>query len=156
MRVTSKQMARAQANGGKFIASERKELHRTVEYLKIQYPNVLFYFDYGADALLTGRQAKERKDLSCVRGFPELHIIEPRHSYAGLYIDMKREDVSIYNSKGLFKTDHLKEQNEVMVKLRARNYYCCFCKGFDAAKIIIDGWFNIYALPQFPRVKLPS
>ena len=156
MRLSSKELKRAQANGNRFIPSERQTLHQVVKWLKLAHPTVLFFFDYGADALLTPRQAKERKDLSCVRGWTELMIFEPRGEFCGLAIDLKREDVNVYNKAGLFANSHLEEQGKVMDLLTQRGWLACFAKGFLGSITAIEEYLKLHAkIPHNEKVHLP-
>lgn len=132
----------SQLRGNKFINTERQDLHAVIIWLKRAYPQVLYHFDYGADALLTGRQAAERKHLSWGRGWVELLIFELRNSHCGLAIDLKREDVTLFNRSGLYANEHLQEQADCMEKLRARGWWCGFTKGFDEAKDTIERYLR--------------
>lgn len=138
MRATSKQLAQAEKNGGKFVPSERRELHNFIRLVKLQHKDLLYFFDYGADALLTGRQAKERKELSTGDKWPDIFFAEPRGEYHGLYIELKREDMKIYNAKGLFSSDHVERQAGMLEKLSSRGYYCKFAKGADGAMGVLN------------------
>jgi hypothetical protein len=144
-RLTTKDLARAKANGGKFVQPERRELHSFIRWVKLSHPKILYFFDYGADALLTPRQAKERKDLSSGDKWPDIFFPEPSGEFYGLYIELKREDVNIYNTKGLFASDHLRAQGEMLDKLRARGYYCTFAKGAAGARLILTQYLNLKA-----------
>jgi hypothetical protein len=140
-RITSKQVA--QMKNGKFIVPERRELHSFIRWVKLAHPKLLYYFDYAADSLLTPRQAKERKDLSTGDKWPDIFFPEPRGPFYGLYIELKREDVKIYNNKGLCASDHLQRQADMLDKLRDRGYYCSFAKGAAAARLILTQYLNL-------------
>ena len=149
MRPTAKQYQKAK--GGRFIPSESKLQDQVCKYLKVAYPQALFKVDFGAGALLTGRQAGQQRRQQAVRGWPDIFIAEPRHGFSGLFIELKVENAKIYKSNGLFFNEHLENQANVMEKLKARGFYCCFCKGFDAAKVVIDNWFDQYKLLKFTK-----
>lgn len=131
-----------QLQGNKFVNTERQDLHAVIRWLKAQYPNVIYHVDFGADALLTPRQAAERKRLAWGRGWPDLVIFEPRGGCVGLAIDLKREDVKLFNRNGLYVNEHIQLQAECMDELRARGWTACFTKGFDAAKIVIENYLK--------------
>lgn len=131
-----------QLQGNRFINTERQDLHAAIIWLKRAYPQVLFHFDYGADALLTGRQAAERKHLSWGRGWIELLLFEPRRQYCGLALDLKREDVMLFKANGQYATDHLQEQADCMDKLRDRGWWCGFTKGFEVTKDTIERYLR--------------
>lgn len=57
--------------------------------------------------------------------------------YHGLMIELKKTGEKIVKKDGTYKTDHLKEQAEVLSKLQAQGYYAVFAIGFEQAKNII-------------------
>lgn len=142
MRPTSKDIARFRANGGKFISKEGKLQDQICRYLKLQYPNCLYRIDFGAGAVLTGIQAAQQARQQKSRGWPDLFIYEPRKGFAGLFIELKREDETIFNKAGLFKSEHIHQQNEVHMMLRDRGFTGGFAKGFDQARSLIDGYLK--------------
>jgi hypothetical protein len=141
MRPTAKDIERFKKHG-KFTPKENRLQDQICRYLKMQYPNCLFRVDFGAGAVLTGIQAAQQTRQQKSRGWPDLFIYEPRKGFAGLFIELKREGETIYNSKGLFRSEHLHEQNEVHVMLRERGFTGGFAKGFDQARELIDGYLK--------------
>ncbi len=125
-----------------------KTLHKAVcDYLRLQYPNVLFNSDLSGSMKLTIGQATAMKRLRSNRGFPDLCIYEPRtidygydmiHSYHGLFIELKKEGEKIYKKNGDFTTPHIEEQDGVIHLLRERGYKADFAVGFNEAKALID------------------
>lgn len=142
MRITSKDLARAK-KAGKFVSPEGKVADQVCRYLKVLYPKVLFKFDFGAGAILTGQQAAQQGRMQCVRGWPDLFIVEPRHCWQGLFIELKREDEKLYKANGLFRTEHLEDQSKVHLMLAERGYKCHFAAGFEVARILIDQYLNL-------------
>ena len=106
-------------------------------YLRAQYPKVLFNSDLSGIKLTMGQAVKAKK-LRSSKGFPDLVIYEPRGNYHALFLELKREGEKITNKKGELKTDHLREQEEIIQKLNLKGYLACFAIGFDEAKRIID------------------
>jgi hypothetical protein len=154
MRASSRDLARAKANGGKFVPLEGKLQNQVCKYLKMQYPGKLYRVDFGAGALLTGRQAKQQEYQQMTNSWPDLFICEPRHNYAGLFIELKKEGTLIYKATGLFRDDHIAAQHAVHELLRARGYYVTFAVGFEKARKVIDGWFDQYKFSDFqPKLK---
>ena len=111
------------------------------EYLSYQYPNVVFHFDY-AGLNLSKAQAGQMKAIQGGRGWPDLFIAEPRGGYHGLFIELKKEGEKIYKRDGTPKTEHLKEQLEMVEKLRARGYIAAIISGFDDCKEYIDDYMK--------------
>jgi len=112
------------------------------QYLKYQYPNVLFNTDLSGIKLTIG-QAKKVKALRSCRAWPDIFIPEPRNGYHGLYIELKADDVTITKKNGELKKDwHIKEQFDLICKLNYRGYAAYFACGFDEAKNIIDNYLK--------------
>ena len=56
--------------------SEHNLYEQIARYLQLQYPNVIYRFDVGADLKLTPGQAAKHKRLHPERGYPDLFIAE--------------------------------------------------------------------------------
>jgi hypothetical protein len=142
MRPTSRQL-QTYKKTGKWIASEDQDRAALIRWLDLAHPNVLYKVNYGDDAKLDPRQAREQKRLSYGRGWPDVQIYERRQEFVGLAVDLKREDVSIYNSRGLFASDHIREQAEMMRLLTERGWVCGFAKGFDNQVKMITEYLSL-------------
>ncbi len=118
-------------------------LHRQVcDYLRKQYPNVLFTSEASGLRLTMG-QAVQMKRLRSCNGFPDLMIFEPKRmsndrEYFGLFLELKADGTKLRNSDGYYATPHLREQRKLLDKLSTRCYFAEFAVGFDEAKRIID------------------
>ena len=122
--------------------SERT-LHRAVcDYIRLQYPNVIFNSDLSGAGKLTIGQATALKALRSGRGFPDLVIYEPRDDYHGLFIELKQEGTKLYNKNGEPATPHIAEQIEMINKLEDLGYCADIAVGFDMAKTIIDNYLK--------------
>ena len=116
------------------------------DYLKKQYPKVLFLSDTVASVKLTMPQAVRNKriqnpNFKC----PDLLILETKTTnlseYYGLFIELKKE--TPYKLNGEIKAsqdDHLKLQWESITKLRERGYYADWKWDFEEIKKLID-WY---------------
>lgn len=121
---------------------KEENLHLAVcNYIRMQYPDVLFNSDMSGVKLTMGQAIKAKRLRSC-KGFPDLVIYEPRGEHKALFLELKREGEKIYNKNGGLKSDHLKEQAEVMQKLIEKGYYCVFAIGFDNARYWIDSYLS--------------
>ena len=133
--------------GKKFISMKEENEHRQVcEYLKMQYPKVLFNTDLSGIRLTMGQAVKAKK-LRSGNGFPDIVIYkaifdkESNNHYFGLFIEMKRKGEKIFKKDIITpKSEHIAEQIEMIEKLNNEGYYATFCIGFDEAKKIID-WY---------------
>jgi hypothetical protein len=121
-----------------------KILHKQVcQYLRMQYPNVLFNSDMAGSMKLTIGQAVQIKSLRSNRGFPDIVIYEPRGICHGLFIELKNEGTKLYKKDNMTPTTpHILEQMEMQTELQQRGYRCSFAIGFDEAKIIIDNYLK--------------
>ena len=138
--------------------SEHNLYEQLARYLQLQYPNVIYRFDVGADLKLTPGQAAKHKRLHPERGYPDLYIAESSENvnskdwngivrewgfYFGLYLEIKTESDSPYKKDGTLKKDqHLEEQARMLEKLRARGYKAEFGVGFEGCKKIIDEYLR--------------
>ena len=67
---------------------------KVARFLKIQYPNINYRFDVGADINLSIGQASKFKALQMnKRGYPDLFIAKPSKGYHGLYIEVKKDTI---------------------------------------------------------------
>ena len=117
---------------------------RICNYIKVKYPNVIFVCDTAAGMKLPIWVAKKAKQMRSNRGLPDLIILHPNASFHGLCLEIKREGTKLYLKDGetLVADEHLREQSEVINRLKARDYMACFCVGFDEAVKIIDIYLN--------------
>ena len=121
-----------------------KTIHRAVcDYIRNQYPSVMFNSDMSGAMKLTIGQAVAMKYLRSNRGYPDIVIYEPRGGLHGLFIELKDEGVKLWNKSGQPATPHIAEQSECLVKLDERGYAVAFAIGFDDAKRIIDEYLKL-------------
>lgn len=127
--------------------TEHEMYMQIADYMRYQYPDVIYRFDLAADLKLSIGQAKKHKRLQGRRGYPDLFIAEPAFDFNrsrdihGLFLEIKRPDVKIYKKNGeLVANEHIREQAAVLDELRQRGYMAEFACGFDEAKKIID-WY---------------
>lgn len=123
--------------------SSEKSLHKAVcDYLRCQYPKVIFNTDLSGIKLTKG-QAIQTKSLRSGKGFPDIMIFEPRAGKHGLFIELKREGEKIFKKDSRLKSEHLEEQAAMIAKLNERGYYATFCIGMDEAIKVIDWYLTI-------------
>lgn len=120
------------------ITPEASIHKQVINYLKFQYPRILFRTDFAAGIKLTIGQAVKHKSLQQSRAWPDLFIAQPARGCYGLFIELKRDLKEVYKKNGNPVSDHVKEQLEVLQSLRDRNYMAVICIGFDHAKDTID------------------
>jgi hypothetical protein len=125
-----------------------KTLHRSVcDYIRLQYPDVLFNSDLAGATKLTIGQATAMKALRSNRGFPDIVIYEPRYAsggaiFHGLFIELKAEGTKLRKKDGQPATPHITEQYDCIIKLLEKGYAAVFAIGFDEAKRMIDNYLK--------------
>jgi len=76
-------------------------IHRqVVDYLKYNYPYVLFRSDYAAGMKMTIGQAIQHKRLQSCRAWPDLFLAHPSGGSHGLFIELKADNVTLYLKNG--------------------------------------------------------
>lgn len=127
--------------------TEHEMYIQIADYMRYQYPEVIYRFDLAADLKLSIGQAKKHKRLQGRRGYPDLFIAEVRslgdRYYHGLFIELKKAGTRIYRKDGRLVSDaHIREQFDMLEQLRQRGYKAEFAVGFDEAKEIIDKYLG--------------
>ena len=130
---------------------------QVADYIRLQYPDVIFHSDFGSGIKLTMGQAIKQKRLNGGRrAWPDMFIAEPKKvviskgehtrlvaGYHGLFIELKREGVRIFKQDGkLVADEHIREQFDMLADLRHRGYAAEFACGFDEAKKLIDDYMK--------------
>ena len=122
------------------------------DYLRMQYPGVIFHSDFGSGTKLTMGQAVRQKRLNGGRrAWPDMFIAEPMprcidggwdYEYNGLFIELKKEGTRIKKKNGEWASEHIAEQAYMLSELTARGYKADFALGFDQAKRLIDEYLG--------------
>lgn len=127
--------------------SERLLHEQVVQYLKMQYPAVIFRTDFAAGMKLPIWLAVRQKKMQSGRGYPDLFVAEPRTidnmTYYGLFLELKKEGEVIYRQDGAIrasKDNHLAEQQAMIIRLTELGYSAHFAIGFDQAQTLLD-WY---------------
>jgi len=125
------------------MRSEEKIQIQLSDYIKIQYPNVIFTFDASGLRLPIGLAVKAKKMRSS-RGIPDMMVFAHRPPYNGLFIEIKvsLSDVYLKDLQTLKKDEHIKEQADMIERLKEQGYYATFGFGFDGCKSILDKYLK--------------
>lgn len=116
-------------------------LHQqVVDYIKYQYPKVLFRTDFAAGIKMTIGQAVKHKKIQKCKSWPDIFIAAPRGNYAGLFIELKTDVYQVITKKGDIKKGHIQHQLDVLEQLYTEGYAATFAYGFDMAKRVIDNY----------------
>lgn len=122
---------------------------QVADYLRLQYPQVVFHSDTGSITRLTPRQgARRKRQNGGRRAWPDMFIAEPALSTdirlirAGLFIELKKEGTRLKKKDGKWASEHIAEQAEMLDILEFRGYKAVFCVGFEEAKKVIDEYLK--------------
>jgi hypothetical protein len=108
------------------------------DYIRAKYPYAIFTSE-SSGIRVFWKQAKALKRMRSSAGLPDIMIFEPRKSYYGLFLEVKREDFAVYKKDGgLVSNTHIQEQENILHRLKQRGYMAEFVRGFDDAKALID------------------
>ena len=129
--------------------NEEGEQIALCEYIRTQYPNVVFNSDHSGIRVGKGLAMKVKK-LHSENGIPDLNIDEPRGGYFGLKIEMKATGKDPFRKTGMLRDDeHLRQQWKMLMRLANRGYFTGFCVGFEEAKKVVD-WYMSLTPTEFP------
>jgi hypothetical protein len=71
-----------------------------------------------------------------------LFVAETRGKCAGLFIEIKKEGAKIFNTKGMYADQHVREQRKIIERLSQVGYKAMFGVGFQNCKEIIDAYMS--------------
>lgn len=122
--------------------SREKKIHVTIsEYIKLQYPGVIFFSDASGVRLTMGQSITLKRMRAADCKIPDMIILEPRGPYAGLLLEIKDDKDSPYLKDGtLSKSQHIQEQAETLDRLKHKGYATFFAVGVENGKQIIDNY----------------
>ena len=123
-----------------------ENLHLKVcDYLRKNYPDVLFRTDFSSGMKMTPGQAAKHKKFQKGRAWPDLFIAKPQFygwwmAESGLFIELKAEGTKLCKKNGeMVANKHYREQAEMLEELRKLGYCAEFAVGYDQAiRIITD------------------
>ncbi len=129
------------------MIKKEETLHLKVcDYLRKNYPDVLFRTDFSSGMKMTPWQAAKHKKFQKSRAWPDLFIAESgvvkfkegnliiNLRKNGMFLELKADGVKLYKKDGtLRKNKHIEEQAEMLEKLRNGNYYAEFAIGYEDA-----------------------
>jgi hypothetical protein len=124
--------------------SSEAQIHEAVcNYIKLQYPKVMFNSDMSG-VKLTKLQAVRAAKLRSSKGFPDLVIYESRGKFKALFIELKKDRNELFCKDGSFrKTEHIESQRVMLNNLNEKGYRAVFACGFDEAKGVIDEYLKL-------------
>lgn len=126
---------------------------QVADYLRLQYPDVIFHSDFGSGIKLTMGQAIKQKRLNGGRrSWPDMFLAKAKLMQTkdgmpfikhGLFLELKKDGVRILKRDGTYVADeHIREQAKMIESLEREGYEARFAVGFDQAKQIIDDYIG--------------
>ena len=117
------------------MIKKEETLHlRVCDYLRKNYPDVLFRTDFSSGMKMTPGQAAKHKKFQKGRAWPDLFIAESNNFASGLFLEIKAENVIVFNTNGkVRKNKHLIEQDKMLKELRKKGYRARFAIGYNQA-----------------------
>lgn len=113
------------------------------QWMKLQYPNVIFHVDAGSAKKRSFIEQNIHKKQQFAPGIPDFSIYKPNRGYYGLFIELKKDRAALYTTKGLYRnTEHINDQIRFIELLRAEGYKAEFACGFEEAKQIITEYLK--------------
>lgn len=125
--------------------SPEANLHmQVVNYLKLQYPHILFRTDFAAGIKMTMGQAVKHKKLQKCKAWPDIFIAKKNKFYSGLFIEIKKDASQVFlkDTITIKRDEHIKEQFEILQVLQVEGYKAVFGCGFSHIKRIIDDYLH--------------
>jgi hypothetical protein len=116
------------------------------DYLRANYPDVIWFCDLSSGLKLPIWIAALNARMRSSRGLPDLYIAKPKVdnkglAFCGLFIELKRDEVRLKNGN-LASSDHIKEQMAIGEKLRQMGYKFEFACGYTEAINIITEYLG--------------
>lgn len=126
---------------------------QVADYIRLQYPDVIFHSDFGSGIKLTMGQAIKQKRLNGGRrSWPDMFIAKAKLMQTkdglpfvkhGLFLELKKDGVRILKRDGsLVADEHIREQAKMLQALERNGYEARFAVGFDQAKQVIDNYIG--------------
>lgn len=132
----------------KKVGKQEEKLQLAVcDYIRGQYPAVIFMCDLASGMKMPIWLAARNKRMRSSRGLPDLFIagtikVGEAHVSSGLFIELKKEGTRLKNGD-MPKDDHVKEQAEILERLRRLGYVAEFACGYDEATKLIDKYLSV-------------
>ena len=129
------------------MIKKEETLHLKIcDYLRKNYPDVLFRTDFSSGMKMSPWQAAKHKKFQKSRAWPDLFIAESgvvkfkegplivNLRKNGMFLELKADGVNLYKKAGPLRKNQLRaEQAEMLEKLRNGTYYAEFAIGYKDA-----------------------
>ena len=121
-----------------------ENLHLKIcDYLRKNYPDVLFRTDFSSGMKMSPGQAAKHKKFQKSRAWPDLFIAESNTLASGLFLEIKAENVIVFKKNGEIRQNkHLIEQDKMLKELRSKGYRARFVIGYKQAIFEIQDYLG--------------
>lgn len=103
------------------------------QYIRANYPDVIFQSDLSGIKLNMGQAVKVRK-IKYGKFYPDLFIAKANLGYCGFFGEIKLSEDDYLTQKGeLRQIEHIQGQSRVLQKLRKEGFWANFLPGYSAA-----------------------
>ena len=138
------------------MIKKEEEIHlRICDYLRKNYPDVLFRTDFSSGMKMSPGQAAKHKKFQKSRAWPDLFIAESgvvefkedglitHLRKNGMFLELKADGTKLCKKNGeMVANKHYREQAEMLEKLRKLGYCAEFAVGYDEAIRIITNYLG--------------
>lgn len=126
------------------MRKNEENLHLKIcDYLRKNYPDVLFRTDFSSGMKMSPGQAVKHKKFQKSRAWPDLFIAESNTLASGLFLEIKAENVIVFKKNGEIRQNkHLIEQDKMLKELRSKGYRARFVIGYDKAILEIQQYLG--------------
>lgn len=126
----------------KSLIPSEKQIHTNVcEYLRINYPDLIFTSDPSGIKSSMGVVMDVQRKVSKHK-IPDLLIFEPNSQYSAAFFEIKRSVGDLYLKSGKLKNDHVKAQQQTIDLLLSKGYFATFTIGFEGTIQTIEKYLN--------------
>ncbi len=117
---------------------------QVITWLKQTYPNVLFKCDGTTGMKMSIGMAMKQKRLGgIIKDFPDFCLYKINKLYSGLFLEIKRPEIKIYQENGeYYKNEHHIAQSAMLARLTNEGYAASFGIGYEHCKTLIEAYLN--------------
>lgn len=121
------------------------------DFMRYQFPEVVFRSDFSAGMKLTLGQATRQKRLQQSSAYPDMFFAAPRPMmkagfsgkyWHGMFLELKPAGSKLKKLNGEWASPHIAKQAEMLEKLNALGYFAEFGVGFEQCTTLIKKYMN--------------
>lgn len=144
------------------MTSESDLQIQVADYLRLQYPDVMFHSDFGSGKMVDAGRVRmfiAHSNIIIPRCYEDANKYNGCHWVCfghekgeykkpalvvmnGLFLELKKDGTRLKEKNGDWANEHVAEQAQVLEKLRERGYCAEFAVGLEEAKRIIDEYLG--------------